>query len=176
MEEWAKFLNAEAIQESGGNWSARNANSGALGRWQVMPDNICPWARESGLACESSDYFLTNHAYQQSIVTHILGGYFDQYGPAGAAAMWYSGQPNPDVYYGDPSVHDYVNDVLRLMSYPLLSGAAGAPVPSDTQFPSAPNPDSTDSWTPQISNASGQINLASKDLLAYRTVIAGYLA
>ena len=33
---------------------------------------------------------------QDAIFQHRFGGYVDQYGPQGAASMWFSGDPTPD--------------------------------------------------------------------------------
>jgi hypothetical protein len=110
-----KFIWAEETQESGHNYKAVNPNSGALGIAQIMPANLPGWAKECGLQPISPQGFLDNPKYQDQMVWCILGGYYDTYGAAGAAAMWYSGQPNPNEDYGQPSVRDYVNSVLSIM-------------------------------------------------------------
>jgi hypothetical protein len=111
-----KFIWAEETQESGHNYKAVNPGSGALGIAQVMPANLPGWAKECGLPPISPQGFLDDPSYQDKMVWCILGGYYDKYGAAGAAAMWYSGQPNPNESYGQPSVRDYVNSVLGIMS------------------------------------------------------------
>lgn len=110
-----RFLAAERQQESGGNYLVVNAGSGALGAWQVMPENLPGWLRASHLPQMSAYTYLHTPAAQNRLAWVILGGYFDRYGAAGAAAMWYSGQPDPTKTYGDPPVYQYVADVLRLM-------------------------------------------------------------
>jgi hypothetical protein len=110
-----KFIWAEETQESGHNYKAVNPGSGALGIAQVMPANLPGWAKKCGLKPISPQGFLDDPKYQDQMVWCILGGYYDRYGAAGAAAMWYSGQPNPNENYGQPSVRDYVNSVLSIM-------------------------------------------------------------
>jgi hypothetical protein len=110
-----KFIWAEEQQESGHNYKAVNPGSDALGIAQIMPANLPGWAHECGLPVKTPEEFLNDPSYQDQMVWCILGGYYDLYGPAGAAAMWYSGQSNPHETYGDPPVYVYVNDVLGIM-------------------------------------------------------------
>jgi hypothetical protein len=44
-----------------------------------------------------------------------LGRAYRAYGARGAAAVWYSGQPNPYATYGNPPVYVYVNSVIAIM-------------------------------------------------------------
>ncbi len=109
-----RFLAAERQQESGGDYTVVNQSSGALGAWQVMPANLPGWLRASGLPPMTDQQYLDSHAAQNRLAWVILGGYYDEYGAAGAAAMWYSGQPDPHATYGDPPVYQYVDDVLAI--------------------------------------------------------------
>jgi hypothetical protein len=110
-----QFLAAERDQESGGNYGAVNSSSGALGAYQVMPDNVPEWTTRALGHSVSTSEFLSSPADQDAVAQTILGGYYDKYGPAGAAAMWYSGQPDPTKGYGDPPVWQYVKDVISKM-------------------------------------------------------------
>lgn len=151
------FLWAEGEQESGNNYLAVNPSSGALGRWQVMPSNLSTWLPESGQSVLTPDQFLHSHAAQNAVALTILGGYFKRYGPAGAAAMWYSGQPDPNVTYGDPPVNVYVNDVLTLMG----SDKVGTITTTGTSqlLPwSVPHPDRSDTWASQVELAAGHLH------------------
>lgn len=109
------FIDAERQQESGGNYLIVNANTGALGAWQVMPANLPGWLKASGQKPMTGYQYLHDDAAQNKLAWVILGGYYDKYGPRGAAAMWYSGQPDWHATYGDPPVYQYVNDVIALM-------------------------------------------------------------
>jgi hypothetical protein len=119
-----RFIWAEGQQESGGNYTARNSVSGALGRWQIMPANLPGWAHHCGMPVVSPDYFLHHPAYQNRMVDCVLGGYFKAYGPRGAASMWYSGQPDWHATYGNPPVYVYVASVMRIMN-----GGGAQPIP-----------------------------------------------
>lgn len=121
------FLAAEREQESGGNYQIVNPGSGALGAWQVMPANLPGWLAASGQRNMTPYQYLHDPAAQNRLALVILGGAYDRYGPAGAAAWWYSGQPDPSARYGDPPVYVYVNDVLALMrkgGFPINTGTA----------------------------------------------------
>src|SRR5713101_4751790 len=123
--EMGRFLWAVGQQESGGNYRAVNPGSGALGRWQIMPANLPGWARHCGQPIVSPNYFLSHSQYQNRMVRCILGGYYNKYGPRGAAAMWYSGQPDWHATYGDPPVYKYVDDVIALMTSGHAGGVPG---------------------------------------------------
>lgn len=122
-----QFLWAERQQESGGNYSAHNS-IGALGAYQVMPANLPSWTKKALGHSVSQQEFLTHPAEQDAVARTILGGYFKKYGPEGAAASWYSGQPNPNKTYGHPPVRTYVNQVMaRLGGAPKGSGSSSTP-------------------------------------------------
>lgn len=171
------FLWAEGQQESGGDYSVVNSSSGALGRWQVMPDNVCSWGEQSGIGCVSPQTFLDSPKDQDAVAYTILGGYFDQYGPAGAAAMWYSGQPDPNEQYGDPTVQQYVDDVLNWMkSSPYLpAGEAallntGSNNPALAGLPNPPAPGKT-SWAAQVRGTGDEFGRGARNAqLTYSAV------
>lgn len=93
----------------------------AYGRYQVMGANIPSWTR-SALGVElTPDQFLASPEAQNAVFDHVFGGYVEKYGPAGAASMWFSGDPTPD---GDSD--GYTKDtayVDRFMG--ALGGAPG---------------------------------------------------
>jgi hypothetical protein len=155
------FLWAEGEQESGNNYLATNPTSGALGRWQVMPDNLPQWLPESGQPVLSPNQFLNSKAAQNAVAYTILGGYFKKYGPAGAAAEWYSGQPNPEATYGDPPVYQYVDDVLAYMDSPDVAPIASSG--SSVTMPwNLPVVTSNDSWSSQVRNSATVLTSTGK--------------
>jgi hypothetical protein len=164
------FIWAEGQQESGGNYSAENADSGALGRWQVMPSNLATWLPESGYKDMSPGAFLANHKAQDAVAWTILGGYYDTYGPRGAAAEWYSGQPDPNKTYGDPPVYQYVDDVIALMDQYTGQSipASGSSVPMPWALPRV---EKTDTWSGQVRNSATELARASKAATAHATLI-----
>lgn len=116
----ASFLYAIKMQESGGDYSVVQSGTGALGAYQVLPSNLPGWLQQAGLPAMSPQQYLANPAAQDQLAAAILGGYYQQYGAAGAAAAWYSGDPglaastSPQAY--GPSIQDYVNQVLQRMN------------------------------------------------------------
>jgi Transglycosylase SLT domain len=170
------FLDAEAEQESGGNWNAISP-AGALGKWQVMPQNLTGWARECNLVPMSPSAFLANHSYQYALVSCILGGYLNRYGPQGAAAMWYSGQSNPGETYGDPPVYVYVQEVMEKYDAILKQGPPPNIVPPGgiAGLGALPQP-GNDSWADKISAHAVNFHNGSKNIGTRAVQIRGLLA
>jgi hypothetical protein len=113
-----QFMAGISAQESGGNYSAVNRQSGALGKYQVMPSNVAGWSKQVLGYSISTSQFLHSPSLQEKIVSGILHGYFNKWGPRGAAAAWYAGPGNHNLdmstspQYGGPSIKSYVDSVL----------------------------------------------------------------
>jgi Transglycosylase SLT domain len=154
------FLDAERQQESGGNYLVVNANSGALGAWQVMPSNLPGWLRESGQKAMSAYAYLHDPAAQNKLASVILGGAYDKYGPEGAASWWYSGQTDWHATYGDPPVYQYVADVMALMKKGGFTVNTTAPPagPGSYTLP----PPNQDDWSVHVASvATAHVNAAA---------------
>lgn len=142
------FIWAISQQESGGNYKAVGPNVNgdhAYGKYQVMGANIPSWTREALGHSLTIQQWLNDPAAQEKTIAHKLGGYYAKYGAAGAAAMWYSGQPDPNKTYGNPPVYKYVKSVLALMARApgnagqgLPSGGDAAPADNINTGPAAP--------------------------------------
>jgi hypothetical protein len=92
-----------AGQESGGDYGATNPQSGAYGKYQIMPQNWPQWSKEAGLGA-NAPMTPTN---QEIVYAHRMGLYVAKY--AGdmrlAAAAWYAGESRVDrLWAGDMSV------------------------------------------------------------------------
>jgi hypothetical protein len=128
-----QLLAAIRREESGsynGNYSAHNPG-GAMGAYQIMPANLPEWSREALGYSVSVATFMANPAIQDMIAQYIIGGYYNKYGAAGAAAMWFSGQPNPNssASDGNTTVKGYVANVLSYgSSYGGSSNGSGGSV------------------------------------------------
>lgn len=85
------FFAAVAKQESGGNYEAQNARTGAFGKYQIMPENWPKWSVEAGLP-ENAD--INDPENQEVVAKFKLGQYFDRYGAEGALVAWYAGEVN----------------------------------------------------------------------------------
>ena len=116
-----KLIGAIRGKESGGNYGARNGDSGALGAYQIMPGNIASWSKAALGYSVSASQFLANPKLQDAIANHRLGMYFRKYGADGAALAWYAGEGA--LKYSEssrnrgqgkyPSMNSYVQDILR---------------------------------------------------------------
>lgn len=126
------FMNAIQGQESGGSYSARNRDSGAMGKYQIMPGNIAGsggWDKEALGRNVSVSQFMGSPQIQDAVARYKLKQYYDQYGAAGAAVAWYAGPGNAKKYVAAngkgfsraqgkyPSISRYANDILRRMGY-----------------------------------------------------------
>jgi hypothetical protein len=113
-------------QESGGDYSADNGI--AVGKYQVLKSNVPDWTSQFAGRSMTWQQFLQDPQAQDAVARGQLGRYFQQYGAAGAASAWYSGDPtladSTRSQSGGPSIHDYVQEVLAYMA---KAPAAGAP-------------------------------------------------
>ena len=111
-----QFFSAISEQESGGRYGAvgPSVQGGhhAYGKYQVMDYNIPSWTKKYYGKSLTPQQYLNNPKAQEAVARGVLQGYFNKYGAKGAAAMWYSGQSNPNKTYGNPPVYQYVNSVI----------------------------------------------------------------
>ena len=115
------FINAIAGQESGGNYNAENSDTGAYGKYQIMPSNWPAWAEEAGIGADAE----MTPENQEIVARYKLGEYYDKYGARGAAIAWYAGEGALDYSEealnrkqgkGDePSINEYADSVLARM-------------------------------------------------------------
>jgi hypothetical protein len=121
----AALMASIETQESGGNPTARNARTGAYGRYQIMPQNWEPWSKEAlGEVVERTP------ENQHRVAQYKLAQYTREFGPEGAAVAWYAGPArarqwleNPDDPWFDrkhgdgseSSVREYVQSVTGRM-------------------------------------------------------------
>lgn len=86
--------------ESGGDYNAlgpRTKNGDyAYGKYQIMGDNIGPWSKKYLGRTVSIGEFRNSPEIQEALARAVLKAYYNKYGADGAAAMWFSGQPNPN--------------------------------------------------------------------------------
>ena len=115
---FSQFMSGISAQESGGNYGAVNRQSGALGKYQVMPSNVAGWSKQVLGYSISTSQFLHTPSLQEKIVSGILHGYFNKWGARGAAAAWYAGPGNHNLdqstksQWGGPSIKSYVDGVI----------------------------------------------------------------
>jgi len=107
--------------ESGGQKDPyRVVNSiGAHGAYQVMRANIPSWTREALGRTLTPAQFLASNKAQDDVARHYLAKHMKKYGSwEAAAAVWFSGQPNPNSSSSDGgnTVRQYVDKVARAMA------------------------------------------------------------
>lgn len=133
------FFAAVEGQESGGDSTAVSP-AGAVGIYQIMPDNWPSWSKEAGY--EGADP--NDEAAQRAVGKYKLGQYYDKYGPAGAMVAWYAGEENAKRYVkgettdiwgrswdapqsNGPSIQGYVDDVMsKLPAGEQNAGGSGS--------------------------------------------------
>ena len=118
--QFEKFLRAISGQESGGNYNAQNARTGAYGKYQIMPSNWKAWTKEFGM--EGAE---ANPENQEKIARFKLRQYYDKYGARGASIAWYAGEGalkysqkalNRKQGNGnEPSINEYADSIMRRM-------------------------------------------------------------
>lgn len=121
------FMRAISGQESGGSYSVRNKDSGAMGKYQIMPGNIQGnrgWDYEALGRNITTQQFMASPQLQEQIARYKLQSYYNKYGPAGAAVAWYAG-PGAVASYNRgggrgsqgnyPTIRAYADQILRRM-------------------------------------------------------------
>lgn len=125
------FINTIGSKESGGNYGARNSQSGAMGKYQIMPSNIIGtgkgWDYEALGRDITTSQFMNSPEIQEQIARYKLQQYYTKYGPAGASIAWYAGPGAAQKYAntgyvsggkqagGYPSVSAYMQAIIKGM-------------------------------------------------------------
>ncbi|MBA2708300.1 MAG: hypothetical protein H0U59_10915 [Gemmatimonadaceae bacterium] len=107
------FMRAISGQESGGDYNATNKDSGAHGRFQIMPANWPSWSAAAGIpgAPQTAEN-------QDRVARFKMQEYYNKFGNWGdVAAAWYSGGPlNPETadraQGGYPTIRQYVDSIM----------------------------------------------------------------
>lgn len=134
------FIQAIAAQESGNSYTAVNGRTGALGKYQVMPQNILGWGKQAGKKGVGWDYealgyditpqqYLASPKLQDKIAQFQLQKAYGKYGAAGAARWWYSNSAQSSdrrPAAGEPTPNEYAAQVLGRMGGGYVGGAGGA--------------------------------------------------
>ena len=92
---------------------------GATGAYQVMRQYIGPWTKEAFGRAYTPQEFLNSPTIQDRLAQYRLGRDQKKYGSwESAAAVWFSGQPNPNSTASDGgnNVREYVDKVGKAMA------------------------------------------------------------
>lgn len=106
------FMRAIAGQESGGDYGITNRDSGAHGKYQILPSNWPSWSAEAGIPGAPQ-----TPENQERVARFKIQQYYNQYGNwEDVASVWYSGQPLGADQHADqngyPSIRSYVDAVM----------------------------------------------------------------
>lgn len=92
--------------ESGGNYRAigpqTKTGDRALGKYQVMGNNVGPWSEEILGRRVTPQEFIQSPEIQDKIFNGKFGQYAEKYGPEGAAKAWFAGEKGMN----NPSARD----------------------------------------------------------------------
>jgi cell wall-associated NlpC family hydrolase len=159
-----QFFAAIAGQESGGNYDAINARTGASGKYQIMPANIGPWSEQYLGHRVSVDQFRSSPALQEELARAVLYDYYGKYGARGAASAWYSGSPKGQNNYNrfnanEPSIGEYVDQVLgRAVAIDPNAAATGQPTSRDVSTTATTTDATTKASDPSTLGPQGDAN------------------
>jgi hypothetical protein len=104
----AEFMGGLAQQESGGRYNARNASSGAFGKYQIMPFNWPSWARRY-LRHSGAPQSPKN---QERVAAGRLTDLYRAYGAWERTAYWWlTGKKGPRSTWSKYATH-YVDNVM----------------------------------------------------------------
>lgn len=90
--EFENLMVSFGIQESSGNYNAKNGRTGASGKYQILPKNWPSWSQEAGLPAGAE----MTPENQEKVARFKLKQYYDEYGAEGAAVAWYAGPGNAE--------------------------------------------------------------------------------
>ena len=130
------FMAAISGQESGGNYNAVNAESGASGRFQIMPQNWGPWSERAGLGRNAP----RTPANQDAVARFMMGEYYRQFGNwRDVAIAWYAGPGRVGAGSGTldrsqgryPTINAYADKIME--RFAALRGQG--PVTPGGEFP-----------------------------------------
>lgn len=122
-----RLMAAIAGKESGSRYGVTNPDSGALGKYQIMPFNLANWARDAGLPTPSRSQFLNDPQMQETMARVQFQNALSRYGGdvGQVAAWWYGGEGGRKAYVrgggnrqeagGYPSIQGYVAAILAAM-------------------------------------------------------------
>lgn len=92
-----KVAQAIGAVESNGNYNASGPTvhgQNAMGKYQVMPENLASWSKKALGSSISPEEFKKNPGLQDRIAVYTMQGYLNQgYSPQDVASMWFSGHP-----------------------------------------------------------------------------------
>lgn len=133
------FADAIASIESAGDGDYRavgpmvtRTGDRALGRYQVMGQNIRPWSREVLGREVTPQQFMADPKLQDAIFEGKFGQYVQKYGPEGAAKAWFAGEDGMN----NPNARDQLGTTVSAYAQKFNRAAA----------PQQAKPAASDNW------------------------------
>lgn len=142
---------------------------GATGAYQVMRQYIAEWTKEALGRSYTQAEFIADPAAQDKTAAFRLGRDMKKYDSwESAAAVWFSGQPNPNSSASDggSTVRQYVNDVGAAMA----KWKPGATVPTGTAEGGVQQAGLTDGLTGIFTVMGQGINSMATSMLSFSTL------
>lgn len=105
----------------------------AYGKYQIMDFNIPVWSKQYlGRRISLSEY-RNSPDIQEQLARAVLTDYYKKYGAEGAAAMWFSGEANPNSNASDGhwTVRQYVSEMKKAAAKYTGGGGGGSYMPWD---------------------------------------------
>ncbi|MFI5013219.1 MAG: hypothetical protein ACHQAY_12825 [Hyphomicrobiales bacterium] len=160
---------AVAGNESGGRYGitgpVQPSGDYALGKYQVMKSNLAAWTQEALGKTMTPAEFLASPDAQEKVFEKRFGDAARKYGPAGAAAIWFTGSPTISGKQDSLGTKD-TNYVANFMSQYMAAkggGPPGAPR-APTQAEIHANPFLMEAYLTALSSDAGQQKRDGKDL------------
>ena len=169
-------------QESGGDYDSVNADSGASGAFQIMPENWPSWAEEAGIGADAP----MTQENQNIVARHKMLEYYNQFGNwRDVAIAWYGGpgavdyseavKNAPQYYNGNeyPSINEYADSVVERMKKIIADWggleeehSAGTPTDNSTSGTMPETPPSLTEEAPQIESNSSVMDAVKDAVVA----------
>lgn len=141
------YADAIASIESAGSGNYRavgpatRTGDRALGRYQIMGQNIRPWSKEVLGREVTPTEFMANPQLQDQIFNAKFGSYVDRYGPEGAARAWFAGEKGMN----DPNRRDVLGTSVAQYGAKFSKALGPTDVSAQSRQPAA-SPAGDDWW------------------------------
>lgn len=107
----------------------------ALGRYQVMEENVGPWSRQALGRAVTADEFIRNPEIQDAVAAYKFREYVDRFGdPALAAQAWFAGPGGVGTNRSDvlgTTVPEYARRFNSALSRNMARGGLATALPED---------------------------------------------
>lgn len=121
-----QFMRAIASQESGGRYDARNAGTGAYGKYQILPQNWASWARKAGLSANAPMTPENQERVARAAFERLAKSYHGDW--ARVAGAWFGGVAGER--NRGPRTQRYINAIMSKLGTTEHAVGGGSYAPS----------------------------------------------